>query len=53
MKWNLYARYLQKRTDWKIVVPVLKGHGEQLRLEEATSRKLDRRREKSVEKTSS
>ena len=30
------ANYLQERTDWKIVVPVLKGHGEQLDLKDAS-----------------
>lgn len=28
--------YLEKRTDWKIAVPVLRGHGEELQLEDAT-----------------
>lgn len=27
--------YLQKRTNWKIVVPVLEGHGENLDLADA------------------
>lgn len=28
--------YLNERTDWKVVVPVLKGHGEELQLDEVT-----------------
>src|SRR5699024_4394200 len=28
--------YLSERTDWKIEVPILMGHGEELRLEEAS-----------------
>lgn len=28
--------YLSERTDWKIEVPILTGHGEELRLEEAS-----------------
>ena len=35
------ADYLEKNTDWKIVVPTLPGHGETLELKKFSAETLD------------